>query len=378
VAITDAYASPTIAADANRYATSHGDAAFRTGQLAERDANRFTQPRLCDSTGWSGEETLDVEAVHGMAPGANVLYYGSASCFDDDLSDTLLQVVDDNQASVVTNSWGEPESDESPDFVVAFEQAFQQGALQGISFLFSSGDNGDEVANTGTRQADYPASDPYITAVGGTSTGIGRDGSLTFQTGWGTEKYALTDGAWRPLGYLYGAGGGYSALFARPAYQSGVVSATADASHRAVPDVAFDADPTTGMLVGETQQFPSGPAYGEYRIGGTSLASPLMAGFQALTLQGAGHRQGFLNPGLYQAARTTPGQFLDVSGPGPDAGNVRPDFANGLDASGGILYSVRTFNQDSGLDGNGAVRPGWDEITGIGVPSAQYLSGFRP
>jgi hypothetical protein len=57
---------------------------------------------------------------------------------------------------------------------------------------------------------------------------------------------------------------------------------------------------------------------------------------------------------------------------------VRPDVANGLDASGGILYSVRTFDQDSGLDGNGAVRAGWDEITGIGVPSPQYLSGFRP
>jgi subtilase family serine protease len=378
VAITDAYAAPTIASDANRYATSHGDAAFRTGQLTERNSPTFRRPSQCDSTGWYGEETLDVEAVHGMAPDANVLYYGSASCFDDDLSDTLLRVVDDNRASIVTNSWGEPESDESPDFVVAFEQAFQQGALQGISFLFSSGDNGDEVDNTGTRQADYPASDPYITAVGGTATGIGRNGALSFQTGWGTNKYALGGGAWSPLGYLYGAGGGYSALFARPGYQSGVVPSGTDAAHRAVPDVAMDADPTTGMLVGETQQFPSGPAYGEYRIGGTSLASPLMAGFQALTLQGAGHRQGFLNPGLYRAAKTTPGQFLDVAGSGPDAGNVRADFANGLDASGGILYSVRTFNQDSGLDGNGAVKPGWDEITGIGVPSSQYLSGFRP
>ena len=77
----------------------------------------------------------------------------------------------------------------------------------------------------------------------------------------------------------------------------------------------MDADPTTGMLIGETQQFPSGPAYGEFRIGGTSLASPLMAGFQALTLQRAGSRQGFLNPALYKAAKTRPKQFLDVAGP---------------------------------------------------------------
>jgi subtilase family serine protease len=377
VAITDAYAAPTIAADANTYATRHGDPAFRKGQLTERNAKGFTRPKQCDSTGWYGEESLDVEAVHAMAPDAAVLYYGSASCFDADLSDTLLQVVDDNKASVVTNSWGEPEASESPDFVVAFEQAFQQGALQGISFLFSSGDNGDEVANTGVRQADYPASDPYITAVGGTSTGIGRNGALAFQTGWGTDKHSLAGNAWSPVGYLYGAGGGYSGLFSRPAYQTGVVPTGTDASHRAVPDVAMDADPTTGMLVGETQQFPSGPAYGEYRIGGTSLASPLMAGFQALTLQRAGGRQGFLNPGLYRAAKSAPGQFLDVAGPGPDTGNVRADFANGLDASGGILYSVRTFNQDAGLDGDGAVKPGWDEITGIGVPSQQYLSGFH-
>ena len=55
---------------------------------------------------------------------------------------------------------------------------------------------------------------------------------------------------------------------------------------------------------------------------------------------------------------------------------MRPDYADGVDASGGILYSVRTFNQDSSLDGDGAVKPGWDEITGIGVPSQRYLTNF--
>ena len=377
VAVTDAYAAPTIRADADTYASRHGDAAFGKGQFTQRNAKKFTHQAECDSTGWYGEETLDVEAVHGMAPGAGVLYYGSASCYDQDFSNTLLRVVDDNKASIVTNSWGEPEQAESPDMVVAFEQAFQQGALQGISFFFSSGDNGDEVQNTGIRQADYPASDPYITAVGGTSTGIGANGALAFQTGWGTDKFNLAGNAWDPVGYLYGSGGGYSSMFNRPDYQAGVVPAGgSDAAYRAVPDVAMDGDPTTGMLIGETQQFPSGPAYGEFRIGGTSLASPLMAGFQALALQRAGTRQGFLNPALYTAAKRSPNQFLDVSGPGPDAGNVRADFANGLDASGGILYTVRTFDQDSGLDGDGSVKPGWDEITGIGVPSPRYLTKF--
>ncbi len=133
---------------------------------------------------------------------------------------------------------------------------FLQGAIQGIGFVFSSGDNGDELANTGTKQTDYPASDPYVTAVGGTSDAIGQNGSFLFQTGWGTEKYSLSDDAksWVDVGYLYGAGGGSSALFNRPAYQNGVVPAKYG-SARAVPDVGLDADPTTGMLVGETQTF---------------------------------------------------------------------------------------------------------------------------
>ncbi|HEY7077927.1 MAG TPA: S53 family peptidase, partial [Solirubrobacteraceae bacterium] len=373
VAITDAYAAPTILEDANQYSTRRGDPPFAKGQFQQRLAGSFTHKAACGPTGWYGEETLDVEAVHGMAPDAKVLYYGAASCFDDDFADTLNQVVDDNDAQIVTNSWGEPEEGESPVDIVANEQAFQQGALQGISFFFSSGDNGDEVANTGLRQADYPASDPYITAVGGTSTAIGGDGSLAWQTGWGTNKWSLSsDGtAWDPLGFLYGAGGGFSTLFNRPDYQqNGVVPAQgSDAAYRGVPDVAMDADPTTGMLVGETQKFPNGRAYGEYRIGGTSLASPLMAGFQALANQNAGGGQGFLNPALYAAAKDHPEQFLDVKGKPKDAGNVRPDFVNGVDGSDGIVYSVRTFNQDSGLDGDGAVKKGWDEITGIGVPS---------
>jgi subtilase family serine protease len=308
-----------------------------------------------------------------MAPGANVHYYGAKSCLNSDLADTLDRVVDDNAVSIVSNSWGDPEGNETADDIAANEQAFLQGAMEGISFMFSSGDDGDEVASTGTLQADYPASDPFITSIGGTSTGIGPSGELQFETGWGTVKYSLSpDGtSWTPAGFLYGSGGGFSSLFNRPAYQSKVVPPTSPGG-RAYPDVALDADPTTGMLVGETQQFPSGAAYGEYRIGGTSLASPLMAGFQAVTEQRAGTRDGLLNPTLYKDAKSRPGLFIDVAGPGPDAGNVRVDYANSLDPSGGLLYSVRTFNQDSSL----TVAPGWDDVTGIGSPSPKYITGF--
>jgi subtilase family serine protease len=372
VGIVDAYAAPTIEQDADTYATRHGDPAFAAGQLTQNAPKNFTNADACDPSGWFGEETLDVEAVHAMAPGANVRYYGAKSCDNGDIADTLDTVVDENLVSIVSNSYGDTEGDETLDDIVANEQAFQQGAMQGMTFLFSSGDNGDEVANTGTLQADYPASDPYITAVGGTSTGIGQDGSLATQTGWGTVKYSLSaDGAsWTNPTYLYGSGGGFSAFFNRPGYQQGVV--TSSTPGRAYPDVAMDADPNTGMLIGETQTFPSGVAYGEYRIGGTSLASPLMAGFEALTQQRAGARQGFINPALYKAAKNKPQWFIDVAGPATDAGVVRADYANSLDASGGILYSVRTFNQDSSL----TVTPGWDDVTGIGVPSPKYINKF--
>jgi len=363
VAITDAYASTTMAADAATYASRNGDAPYADGQYTEVVAPRFTHTHLCDPAGWSGEQSLDVEAVHAMAQGANIRYYGAASCYDSDFLDTLGQVVDENVAKLVTNSWGDLDSNETADSIAAYEQVFLQGALQGISFMYSSGDNGDELANSGTIQTDYPASDPYVTAVGGTSTAIGQASTLGWQTGWGTEKYTLAaDGAsWSLLGYLYGAGGGYSSLFPKPDYQSGV-----SGSQRAVPDVAMDADPTTGMLVGQTQLFPKRVVkYGEYRIGGTSLASPLFAGMTALALQDHLAGQGLLNPVIYGATKA----FTDVKGPGPDAGNVRVDYANGVDQSGGLLYSVRTFNQDSSL----TVTRGWDDVTGLGSPNTAWF-----
>jgi subtilase family serine protease len=373
VAITDAYAAPTIAADAQTYAGKHGDAPYAAGQLTQSLPNKFTNEHLCGPQGWYGEETLDVEAVHAMAGAANIRYYASASCFDSDFLDTLAKVVDDHEASVVSNSWGDVDANETPDTVAAYEQVFKQGEAEGISFVFSSGDNGDEQANTGLKQTDYPASDPYVTAAGGTSDAIGQDGKFAWQTGWGTQKYNLSaDGtSWTSVGFLYGAGGGYSALFDRPAYQNGVVPADAPAG-RAVPDVGLDGDPTTGMLVGETQTFPHGKvAYGEYRIGGTSLAAPLFAGMTALTIQHAGGGLGELNPTIY--AQASSGTFTDVKGAPADAGNVRPDFVNNVDASDGVVYSVRTFDQDSSL----TIAPGWDDVTGVGSPNPGWLTSVQ-
>ncbi|MFL6101049.1 MAG: protease pro-enzyme activation domain-containing protein [Actinomycetales bacterium] len=369
VAITDAYAAPTIVGDSNKYATRHGDGAYAPGQFSQVKPGSFNRGAICGPSGWYGEETLDVEAVHAMAPGANIRFYASPSCFDDDFLTTLAKVADDDRAQLVTNSWGDVEQVETTDQIAAYEQVFLQGAMQGQSFMFSSGDNGDELANTGIRQTDYPTSDPYVTLVGGTSDAIGASGKFTFQTGWGTHKYSLSSSgnAWTPLGFLYGAGGGHSSLFNEPAYQAGVVPGSNGAG-RAVPDVGLDGDPTTGMLVGETQSFPDGVYYDEYRIGGTSLASPLFAGMTALLLQHAGGGMGLLNPTIYAQAGSS--SFKDIHGAPKDAGNVRADYANGVDPSGGIVYSVRTFDQDSSL----TLAKGWDDVTGVGSPTADWVT----
>ncbi len=372
VGIVDAYVSPTLGSDANKYASQHGDGSYLKGQLKESAPKTFTNQDLCDPSGWYGEQTLDVEAVHAMAPAANIRYYGAASCLDSDFLTTITKVVNQNQVQIVSNSYGEPDEDLSTGAIVANEAVFMQGALQGISFAFSSGDNGDELANTGIKQSDSSASDPYVTAVGGTSTAIDSNASLAFQTGWGTQKYSLSStNTWSPVGYLYGAGGGYSTLFNRPSYQVGVVPASAPPG-RAVPDVAMDADPNTGMLIGETQTFPDGVHYGEYRIGGTSLASPLFAGMTALLIQHAGGGLGFLNPIIYGQVKA--GTFTDVKGKPKDAGNVRVDYANGVDPTGGLLYSVRTFNQDSSL----TTVAGWDDVTGVGSPNSGWLTSISP
>ncbi|HEY2556217.1 MAG TPA: serine protease, partial [Diaminobutyricibacter sp.] len=210
------------------------------------------------------------------------------------------------------------------------------------------------------------ASDPYVTGVGGTSTAITQAG-VTAETGWQTTKYGLSSGAWAvTVPFLYGGGGGYSSNISEPAYQvaAGIHSPNGG---RALPDVSMDADPTTGMLVGQTQSFPGGAAYDTYRIGGTSLASPLFAGMTALKIQASGHGLGLLNPMIY----ANHSGFNDVTGANIDAGNIRVDFVNGLDATNGYVYSVRSFNTTHTTL---TVGTGWDTETGWGSARAGWLT----
>jgi subtilase family serine protease len=371
VAIVDAYASPTIFDDATRYAyrndRSHPLRARQFSQLLAGDYRLIDE---CNAQGWYGEETLDVEAVHGTAPAAKILYVGAASCDDADVLAAVNAIVDGGLASIISNSYGNAGEPPLAD-IQAEHQTYLQAAGQGISVLFASGDAGDNIAATGIRQPDYPASDPFVTAVGGTALAVGSRGQYEFETGWGTKRSVLSNGAWTPFpGTPRGAsGGGTSLIWNQPAYQRRVVPDSIadinDAGHpqRAVPDLAMVGDPNTGYLVGQTQEFPDGSIrYSEYRIGGTSLSCPLLAGIQATANQLAHRRLGFLNPRIYRLAGSL--AFRDVASAGVTTGVVRNDYVNGVDATDGTVTSLRTLNDTDTT----FTRPGYDDVTGVGTP----------
>jgi subtilase family serine protease len=379
VAVIDAYASPTIAADANQWSVNRGVPQFKANQFTQVVApGTYHHPekgQKQDPQGWYGEETLDVEAVHGMAPGANIVYIGAPNNFQD-LDAALNYAVDKDVAPIITNSYGFDTELLAPGFIRPYEDTILQGVIEGIGIYFSSGDNGDESASVGYTTADWPASSPYVTAVGGTTLGVGASNNRLFETGWGTTRATWTGTAWSPAPpgtWTYGSGGGVSRLFAEPSYQQGVVPSSVFTAQgrtgRAVPDVSAVADPNTGYLIGETQTFPDGSSsYSEYRIGGTSLASPLMAGIMALANEAAGHPLGFANPLLYSLTGTS--ALYDVTSPSSTIAMVRANYKNSVDASGGLSYSLRTANQTQSL----ATTAGWDDVTGVGSPAGALLS----
>ena len=136
-----------------------------------------------------------------------------------------------------------------------------------------------------------------------------------------------------------------------------------------VPDISALADTVTGIRVGFNQVFPNGQEhYAETRYGGTSVASPLFAGEQALAEQVLGGRIGFANPLLYSMARSGSNAFDDVTGAHDSEALVRADFANVINPKNGYVYSVRTIDDDSSLH----TGTGWDDVTGIGAPNANY------
>jgi subtilase family serine protease len=417
VAIVDAYGSATIASDATRYFKLNDPGnPFANAHFSQLLATPFNNETLCGASGWSVEQALDVETVHAMARDTHVLYVGAKNCLDTGLFAADQAVIDNRLADVVTNSWGDTGGDLLAGVATqtAFDDIFMLADSTGITVLYSTGDDGDNFDLLGFSAADYPAVSPYVTAMGGTSLKIGRTGKIAGQLGWATGRsFKCTANAvnllpgctkstlntWLPVSYDGGSGGYTSYNYAEPYYQVPVVPASlADRVEsisgfpgRVIPDISMDADPSTGYLIGLTEVFPSGRVgYNQPRYGGTSLASPLMAGTIAdvdgLQLASGGSDVGFINPTIYRMVRT-PGAIYDVL-PGGDQGQLRVDhaFTYLLPTSKGVLYSFRELTYEGPITfcdgtGNCATRPntlstakGYDSMTGLGSIGSRFIT----
>lgn len=374
VAIVDAFGSPNLFADSVTYAQRNDPAhpllaSQFTAEVADPTPGQ-EDPSQCNAVSWYTEQALDVQAVHAMAPGAHILFVGGADCQNLTLDASLNSIVAAHSASMVSNSYGNAGEDLDASDIQAFHQIAVQAVLEGIGLYFSSGDSGDEAAVVGRPEANFSADDPWVTAVGGTSLGIGAHNQVVLQTGWEIGKASLGNGVWNAPVYQSGAGGGTSRVFAEPFYQQGVVpdalaaeNQTGTARGRVVPDISMLADPNTGFLMGLTQTFPEGVSYDQFRIGGTSLACPLLAGMMADSDQLDHFHHGFINPLIYAVTSRTPA-ISDVQ-PVTGQGVVRVDFVNGTDATGGLVRTVRMFNDP---DQTIHTTAGYDNVTGVGSP----------
>jgi subtilase family serine protease len=410
IAIVDAYDAPTLLKDAQHYFNLNDPSQPLTSSQFKNDMPASVgNEDVCGASGWFAEQSLDVESSHSMAPGANITFVGAEDCFDSSLLAAENTAIGSG-ASVVSNSWGDVLGDLLVDAAskTAFDNTFELADATGVSILYSSGDAGDNFADFGIAAPDYPPSSPLVTAVGGTSLEVGSTGNRAAELGWSTGKSILcgpvsvkncgsSTTVVTPLGFNSGGGAGTSYTYLQPSYQAGVVPAALALRNQAlfgpqplrvVPDISMDADAQTGMLIGLTQTFPNGSThYGQFKEGGTSLASPLLAGVIADADQAAGGSIGFLNPTLYSVDTSHPQAFRDILPPvHPNAAAViRVDYANTQNAANGYNISLRVLDYE-GLEtycdatGNCASRdvsvwaaPGFDGITGIGSVSSQFV-----
>jgi kumamolisin len=279
-----------------------------------------------DPNGADGEVMLDIEVSAAVAPGANVVVYFAPNT-DQGFVDAIATAVHDstNKPSVISISWGGPESTWTAQAVTALDQACQAAATLGVTIAAASGDDGSTDGVTGGgNNVDFPASSPHVLACGGTKL-VGTGTTITSETAW--NELTINEGA---------TGGGVSTLFALPTWQanSKVPAPTTSAGGRGVPDVAGDADPATGYTVRVDGQTST--------IGGTSAVAPLWAGLIALANAANGKDVGFANPALY----ADPKAFRDIT---------------------------------SGNNGAFSAGPGWDACTGLGSPNgAAVIAALAP
>jgi subtilase family serine protease len=291
--------------------------------------------------GYDDEPTLDIEEVTAMAPGAKVVIYQGPNNATGPI-DTYQQIADDDTASIVSTSWGTCEGDPQGD-PLAEQAIFEQMAAQGQTVASAAGDAGSSDCNGITNNAlsvDDPASQPYVTGVGGLSVPVIQP---LVESVWNTPVSSGNPGA---------GGGGISVLWSRPSWQVAPGIATS-ANMRMVPDLSTDADPNTGFV-----QYFTGTGQGACHqgceagwgsVGGTSIGAPMVSSMVAVAAQACGvGRLGFIDPSLYAMATTG---FNDVTSGTND------------------LYNVGGYNAGSG----------YDEASGLGSPNgAAFFAGLCP
>ena len=263
-----------------------------------------------------GEVMLDIEVAGGVAPGAVIAVYfapNSERGFLDAITTAVHDAV--NKPSVISISWGAPESQWTEQAMTAYEQAFIDAAAMGVTILCAAGDNGSaDGVGDGAQHVDFPSSAPHALGCGGTRVVL-QNGGMPTEVVWNEGPNSAT-------------GGGYSSFFSRPDYQA---SLGVPGSGRGVPDVAGDADPASGYKVRVDGQ--------NLVFGGTSAVAPLWAGLLALVNQKLGHPVGFLHPMLY----------------------------------GSLQGSGATRDITVGNNGAQQAEPGWDACTGWGCPDGEKL-----
>ena len=360
IAVIESFGSPTIARDAATF-----NAAFHLMQFGGKGPSlRIIYPAgpnprwgsNPDMVGWAGETTLDVEWAHAMAPGANILVVATPVAETEgttgfpQMVKAINYVLDRNLANVISMSFGATEATIPRAAWSWLHQPMAKAYAKHVTMVASSGDTGatDYRANMvdlfTSRVVGWPASDPFVTAVGGTYLKLDRFGN-----------HLAPDVVWHDSSGA--GGGGLSEVFGRPAWQNALTRTVG--VHRGLPDISMSAAVDPGGVV-YYHSYP-GLSAAWAVVGGTSESAPLFAGIVARAI-GIAHRPlGFLNGWLYSAAAHPTNGIVDVI----YGNNSWGPFWN----SNGNTYSVRGWNAGRGFDlasGLGTVN-GW--------PFVQALSG---
>jgi kumamolisin len=304
------------------------------------------------------EADLDIELALSTAPQLGGLRIYDAPNTDQGSILMWSQIVSD-AVPVVSTSWGLCEADVTPSIATQENALFAIAAAQGQSILAASGDDGSigclSSDDSTALNADDPAAQPYVTAVGGTTLRTTTSGAYSSETTWNnTQTYDSLDGSEQR-----GSGGGISTIWPMPAYQqseantlsSGIPCGNTAGDCREVPDVSFSGDPDAGYPIYTVMCTTAGVCQSPnwYQIGGTSTAAPMFASLIALanqySLSQGYYDLGFLNPLLYSLDQSKPGDFHDIT-----TGN------NSL--VGGSQYAASS---------------GYDMATGLGTPASGSL-----